>query len=111
MEERWGGTPGPWRLELDMRQDYDHHAHEYRPGPEDLAGYNIIGLNSEVVGCEGIIPGEFAEIDARAIAEVPVMVQTLRDAVALLHATDSDGRDTLAEIKAILARIFVDPKV
>ena len=110
MEESWGGSPGPWKLELDMRQEYDPCRRECS-GPEYLAGYNIVGLNSEVVGCEGIIPGEFSEIDARAIAEVPAMVQNLRDAVACLHPMDSDGEATIAEIRAILARIFVDPKV
>lgn len=65
------GTLGPWSALADMRTDE-------RSTDEYLAGWNIESIDGEIVGIEGIIPGDNAETNARAIAEVPAMVQALR---------------------------------
>lgn len=66
-------TPGPWRVVEDMRTG--------RTGEEYLAGYNIESDAAEIVGCEGIIPGDEAETNARLIASAPDLLEMLKELV------------------------------
>lgn len=103
----WGGTPGPWKAIPDTRVIRKPLGSDYgyaRCYETYLAGWNIESTGKNVVGIEGIVPGEYAEVDARAIAEVPAMVSLLRSITAADGVCDFDA---FKEGRAILARIDV----
>ena len=67
-------TPGPWRVEVDMRIDTDLNGHPR--GEEYISGYDIYSDNICIVGCEGIL-GD-SEANARLIAAAPDMYAALQ---------------------------------
>lgn len=70
-----GWTAGEWRVEADMRPDTHKRPFD---GSEYLAGWNVLSDAGEIVGCEGIIPGDNAEANAHLIAASPTLAEYVR---------------------------------
>lgn len=78
-------TKGPWRVEEDIRSEYDRGHSDYR---DYLAGYNIISDEGEIVGIEGIIPGGNAEANARLIAAAPELLEAAERAIVSMESRE-----------------------
>lgn len=90
-KNEWGGTAGPWHVGGNLALIIY---------AED--GYAIADAKT-YHGRHGGIP--VAQANARAIAEVPAMVQALRELEAALTRDMGAGYAGVALIQAILARI------
>lgn len=65
-----GHTPGPWRVETDIRNDHGRES--------EMVGWNIVSDAHEIVGCEGIEAWfENGEANAKLIAAAPAMLAVL----------------------------------
>jgi len=87
-----GATEGPWIVEEDFRVERDFFTREEH---SYLAGYNIHAEGGEIVGCEGIIPGDASEANARLIAAAHTLATehiALTAEVERLKAENNDLR-------------------
>ena len=96
-----GHTPGPWKVEADMRSDRIGDMYDSDRGyREYLAGWNIVadGLN-DVVGIEGIRPSEEGEANACLIAAAPDLL-----AFAQMILDESDHQYQRDAARAVIAK-------
>lgn len=75
-----------------MRLDMDARPFDLKK--EYLAGWNIVSDGGEIVGIEGIVPGENAEANARLMAAAPDLLEALEGAIGALEQDLDAGRDS-----------------
>lgn len=100
-----GWTPGPWSVEADMRSermgDMWDSANGYR---EYLAGWNVLSDDGDIVGIEGICPGDTGKANAKLIAAAPDLYAALTTArQALVAVADSAAEAGFDQLSGIIA--------
>jgi hypothetical protein len=100
----WGGTPGPWNFMVGGWQAFIN--------APDAGWFQLASVIVEVEEQHGLESSPEGETNARAIAEVPAMVQALRGLISGLEQRfpGSDLGQSLyfadaVKARAILARI------
>lgn len=95
-------TPGPWRVEADMRSENPHW--ENGDEIEYLAGWNIISEAGEIVGIEGIIPSDNAEANALLIASAPDLLEALKLTYAALSGVNMNMEVVESNARAAISK-------